>query len=78
MGSKQFFLMALSFVPICLCAARVLCILAPLRALPESHATATGNKRNCQQPTYYRNAVFPRLGNHILFSSAPLCRHLAN
>ena len=67
MGSKQFILMVLSFVPICLCAARRLRIFAFLTALPEPGATATGYERNCQQPTYDLKAVFPRLGNHPLF-----------
>ena len=67
MGSKQLVLMALTLVPIPFRTVRPLGVLAPLRVLPESRATATGNQRNCQQPPDYLNAVFPRLGNHILF-----------
>ena len=67
MGSKQLVLMALTLVPIPFRTVRPLGILAPLRVLPESHATAAGNQRNCQHPPDYLNAVFPRLGNHILF-----------
>ena len=67
MGSKQLVLMALTLVPIPFRIVRPLGVLAPLCVLPESRATAAGNKRNCQQPPDYLNAVFPRLGNHILF-----------
>jgi hypothetical protein len=66
-GSEQFILTVLPFVPIGLCAARRVWIFAVLTALPEPRATAAGNERNSQQPPYELKAVFPRLGTHLPF-----------
>src|SRR5262245_22177407 len=78
---EMFILVPLPLGPVPLRASCGLGVFARLGALPNTRATAAGNKGTCQSLTYYLKAAFPRVGSHIFFcyrASLSAARQLHN